>query len=950
MKESRNFKLIYKPEQENFSDYILTSAENTLERLSNIFNYNPAEKTVITVYDIYDYGFGAAITTPQNSIRLEIEPFEPAYENIPYTERISWLLNHELVHIIVNDKANPAERFFRSVFGKVYPEKEQPLTILYSLITNHRRFTPRWHQEAIAVFLETWLSGGYGRTLGNFDEMYFRSLAFEPINEIPTLHKVDSYLSQTNFLLDQLNYIYGARFALYLVEEFGYDKLISWYDDDSGFYQSYESKFKEIYGTNFDEAWQSFIQSEIEFQNRNIDKVNTTDITPLQYVGDDVFGSVSQPFYSSSDSTVIFAYHRPDELATLTKLNLFTGKNQFVTSIPTPSIYQVSSTAYDSLNNYFFFTLNNNQLYRDLKVIDLNSFQEKTISKNSRVGHLSVSPVTKDLWGVQHNSGISSLIFSRHPYMDMTPVFTLNETNEFTGVSVSSDGKKLAAVIHKQNGEQILTLIDVEDLLKSKNPQFITIMDYGSPENPSWSQDDSKIYFNAYVNGISNIYEYDLKSDKTKPLSNTIVGLFKPIELENGKIFCFEFSINGFKPVIFKQHEISSIKAINYRGQNVVNKNPIVKNLTVDRSTFKNSPEYKSRKYSALNGLHLHTFIPTISGFQNKKVLGIYTRIGDPTLTHDFYLHAGISPFGEDNIDTEFHLKLKYDYKKELEFVVEHNSPYFYDLFNDRKKGLKGNIFGLSHNHFWVYDNPYKLKQKTSFSYYNNLSFFLDNLIEVSQPDFVVASTELDAQYLRRSVGSVEYESGYKYLLKGVYFTANFDKPVSAWQLHGDISLYNSFLSQHNIFLFNFAAGYHFENENLYQARFFLGGFGNRIIEEKDYKQYRDVFRFPGVPIYSIDTDQFLRLTFENNLPPVWLGKPNIYNQYPVYIDMSVYTQSLFYNSSLSDFAINAGAQINFHLKNWYNLESTLSFGAANAWYNNSDKLEWFVSFKLLKY
>ena len=38
-------------------------------------------------------------TTPQNFIRLEIEPMEPGYEMVPYNERIQWLLSHELCYI-----------------------------------------------------------------------------------------------------------------------------------------------------------------------------------------------------------------------------------------------------------------------------------------------------------------------------------------------------------------------------------------------------------------------------------------------------------------------------------------------------------------------------------------------------------------------------------------------------------------------------------------------------------------------------------------------------------------------------------------------------------------------------------------------------------------------------------------------------------------------------------
>ena len=55
------------------------------------------------------------------------------------------------------------------------------MSVFYSLLTSANRYTPRWHQEGIAVFLSTWLSGGYGRTLGSFDEMYFRSLVLDSL-------------------------------------------------------------------------------------------------------------------------------------------------------------------------------------------------------------------------------------------------------------------------------------------------------------------------------------------------------------------------------------------------------------------------------------------------------------------------------------------------------------------------------------------------------------------------------------------------------------------------------------------------------------------------------------------------------------------------------------------------------------------------------------------------
>ncbi len=224
-KESEHFRLIYRESHAHLANHILSSAENSLKRLIPIFDYNPKEKIIINTYDASDYGFGATTNVPQNYIRLEIESFEPGYEAVPYNERIQWLLSHELVHIVVNDEESDMETVIRDLFRKVPPEKTQPFTTIYSVLGNFTRYTPRWYQEGIAVFMETWLSGGYGRTLGSFDEMYFRSLILEG-KKFPSHWDIETILSHNSIFLENIFYFYGTRFVSYLSINYGVDKLI----------------------------------------------------------------------------------------------------------------------------------------------------------------------------------------------------------------------------------------------------------------------------------------------------------------------------------------------------------------------------------------------------------------------------------------------------------------------------------------------------------------------------------------------------------------------------------------------------------------------------------------------------------------------------------------------------------------------------------------------------
>ena len=107
----------------------------------------------------------------------QVAPFSFAFETIAGNDRMNIIMNHELVHVATMDQAARPDRFFRRLFGgKVVPLHQQPESILYFFLTTPRVAAPRWYHEGIAVFVDTWMSGGLGRAQGGYDEMVFRSM------------------------------------------------------------------------------------------------------------------------------------------------------------------------------------------------------------------------------------------------------------------------------------------------------------------------------------------------------------------------------------------------------------------------------------------------------------------------------------------------------------------------------------------------------------------------------------------------------------------------------------------------------------------------------------------------------------------------------------------------------------------------------------------------------
>jgi len=180
-------------------------------------------------------------------------------------------------------------------------------------------------------------------------------------------------------------------------------------------------------------------------------------------------------------------------------------------------------------------------------------------------------------------------------------------------------------------------------------------------------------------------------------------------------------------------------------------------------------------------------------------------------------------------------------------------------------------------------------------------------------------------------------------------YGSNPENPQFSGQLMAEWHKYSIFLADHNVLHFKTSAGYHFVNDNLPETMFFFGGFGNREIENEPVKQFEKMFRFPGIPIYSITSDKFLKIMMENAFPPLRLPNVSFASIELKNINVSIFSQGLISDSPDINKILDAGAQINIMFQHWYNLESTVSAGIAKAWWRNGNDTEWFVSWKLLK-
>ncbi len=942
--ERDEFTFIYPRPLSGLVPRLAVQAESALAFLETVFDYCPSEPITIVLRDARDTGGGRATSLPHNRVDLEVAPFDLDYEFTRFDQQYRWVLSHELVHVVIGDQAAQRERALRGLLGKVMPASPEPLTVPFALLTSPGRMTPIWHQEGVAVFMETWLNGGFGRVLGAFDEMFFRTLVAEDRPFMP--RDALDFADDDSYLLGTSAYLYGARFIADLAQQHGVAALIAWLRVPSGETRiDFRAGFEHAFGLDLDRAWDAFEQRERAFQQNNLTRLAQAPFTPLASRAEPQ-GWVGQPYRVGSD--VVFVRHGPDRLASVERLDLVRNRFETIADLPTPRLVEVAATAYDPTTQSFYFTTHNDRGYRDLKRLDLRTGQVRRLHRQVRLVSLAIDPTTRDLWGVAVQSGRALLVYSAYPYESPQPVTALLPGTLLGHLAVSPGGREMAATLHRPDGRRSLILIDLPASRERERLVFRTLSDVGSPEHPAWSGDGATLYWDAYTNGVSNLFRMRLPDGVTEPLSHVPSGLFRPLWLGPGKLFAFRFTAEGFEPVTLDERPAARLPAVAFRGQQVLARNPELKQWRLHPP--QPEPQAKvlrgERTYCGICSLRLDGLIPTLNAAGGTPAAGFFAQYTDPLDQHRILLRAATTGRSGD-----LHLGLSYEYRDRVELLLEHTPAYFYDLLNQPPAARGGWRARTAYKHWWIYDRPTKLAQWFALDWEDrpvDPDEAFDGVIGSGR--FLTAETRLAAASTRRSIGSVDDERG---------LLANFslglpydlDSGASALRVATDVTWLRPVLHPHNILRVQLAGGDQSGSELNGAARFRVGGFGNQALEQGTVNRHREPESLPGVPYRSLVARRYLKVGLEKQSPPIHLRRRLGFAHYAEAVWGNLFVQTLALDDGEdSSTWHSAGMQLNLRLQHFYTLQSTLSSGLAHAWNNRGDRdHEVFLSWKLFR-
>ncbi len=109
--ETQDFRLLYFDTTQTYlTPHATIGFHNSLERQRSIFGYDPDEQITVLLKDFSDYANAAASVIPRNTVHVDVSPIGFTFETMPVGERMTLLMNHELVHVAMIDQPGRSDR------------------------------------------------------------------------------------------------------------------------------------------------------------------------------------------------------------------------------------------------------------------------------------------------------------------------------------------------------------------------------------------------------------------------------------------------------------------------------------------------------------------------------------------------------------------------------------------------------------------------------------------------------------------------------------------------------------------------------------------------------------------------------------------------------------------------------------------------------------------------
>jgi hypothetical protein len=631
-------------------------------------------------------------------------------------------------------------------------------------------------------------------------------------------------------------------------------------------------------------------------------------------------------------------------------MDLATGKLTKLQEIKGMMLYNVTSVAFDPDARTAYYT-EDNYAFRDLIAVNVDTGKKRMLLRDARIGDLVVNPADKSLWGIRHQNGFATIVRLPAPYTSFNQVHTFKYGQTPFDLDISPDGTMLSASFGEISGDQSVRVWKIDDLLNNPEPVDIArlSMKPAIPEGFVFTPDGKSLYGTSYYTGVSNVFRFDIATQKFDAVSNASTGFFRPNPQADGSLIAYEYSGEGLQPVRFMPQSREDLGTIEFLGTRVVNQHPELKDWGVGSPAKIPLDEMITErgKYHAGDRMKLAATYPIVEGYKGAISPGMYFHLEDPMQFKQINFSLSVTPF--DDLPTKERIHGRFQFK-DLNWDIRllHNAADFYDIFGPVERSRKGDALIATYNKTTIYDPPRQLDLFMTGAVFLGLERLATAQNIPSPKNYVSFLTGARYTNTRKALGGVDHEKGIAWRALG---SLDFAGDNFFPKIFGGID-YGVPLPLHNSSFWIYANAGNAWGSKLHPlASFYFGSFRNNYVDDRPEKRYRELESFPGFEIDEIAARRFGKLTGEVNLPPVRfaeVGTPLIYLSY---IRPAVFAGAMATQDPEGDGHryYDVGAQLDLNFTVALRLPMVFSVGAAAGWVDGEyRKTEWLASLKIM--
>jgi hypothetical protein len=656
-------------------------------------------------------------------------------------------------------------------------------------------------------------------------------------------------------------------------------------------------------------------------------------------------GAVSRGYLSRDGSKLYAAVRYPGQVAHLVSISRRDGSVTQLAEIKGSKGHTVTSLAYDPESETLFYTSNNTTTFRNLEALDLRTGKTRTLMHAARIGDIVFNRADRSLWGLRFSNGRDVLVRLPAPYNEWQRLYTFRPEEEAFDLDLSPDGT-LASLSVSGRGSRIgapyVTEVRVirADALAQGDMKPLHTFTQGSavPEGFVFSPDGRYLFGNSYYTGVSNIYRYELATEKLEAVSNAALGFFRPLPIDASQLIVLRYSAKGFVPTLIEAQPTEDLSAVTFLGEQVVEKYPEVQSWVaqVPSTIPYESQIVRQGPYRPAHELAFDSLIPMVQGYLDSVAIGANARFSDPSGLAWLHVDASYSP--DDSLPSKERLHAAVTaHIPEWTAGVAWNRADFYDLFGPTKRSLPGYNGYVTYDHFLTYDPPQTMDIMAKVAYYGDL-VTLPGFQNVLSPtsNLFTADVGLSSVDTRRSPGAVDDETGHTWSLKAHTYSAPGEFIPS---IRGTFDVGFPLPLDHSSIWLRTGAAVSTGARDNPLSNFYLGGFGNNYVDSGangSVQRYRELGSLPGFEIDARQGKSVVKGMLEWCLPP-WrfeaLGSPGFYISWARPELFATALETDVTDAAFRQQAYDVGGQLDFQLHVMHRWPMMFSVGVAQGFH-----------------